>query len=1571
MTKADGEIIIDSEINTDGAEAGATDINKALEKIVKQLESIAKTAQTICNKMGKSFSTASEGIDQTAESAKKTQNAIKETGKEAKQTAKEIEKAFMTVTNDEGKFKLFDDGSIEWIEKNADKYKDTDNEQPRVVELGGAKQYDPEQIQKEIEELSKGTQKEKTLLQQIQEAKAELKKLEADGFGAGDDKYDSAQKRLIGLTAELRSYTETMVYETQKEGYTLDTLEGKIAEVQAKIAKLKSYGLGVEDPEMQTELKNLAELKEKYKQVYTESTKTEAQKQKEAEAAALAAQKEEEAIRKNEAKIAAMNQKLEETRAKEVQAAVEAKRIAEIAQNAEVSDEYIVKLNNELSELQLRMKDLKAAGVTSGYVEYDDTATRISEIKAQLKDYDKSLTVAEENTSIFSNAIDKLKNTASGVKGVFANVVRLIKSTSGKLSKLGGYITGADKKTKSMNVSFNGGLKTILKYGLGIRSLYALFGKLRSAMVTGFQNLAQYSNTTNASISSVMSALTRLKNSLATAFSPILNIVAPVLTKFINMLSTAITYIGMFIAALTGQSSYTKAVGVNEDYAASLGDTADAASDAAEATGDAEKAAKSYLTSLDNINKVDSDTTSNSGSGSGSGNGGNGTSVSDMFETVAIDSTFKDLAEKVKGYMMDILEPIKDAWNTYGESVMNAWKGAIESIIDTVETVGKTFKDVWTDGTGYAFCSNILKIVRLMGSAAKGFSDAFRNAWNDNNKGYKYIKSIFNMFNSILSLINTIGSDLVIVWSKGSGQIIIGTILKIFTNIHETIGKIAFRLEEAWKKNETGQTIIKNIFNIVESILKFVEGITESTKKWADALNFSPLLQSIADLTGSISPLVDEIGRIFQKWWDNIIEPMLKWLIETGIPTVINIVSNLFNFLSEHEGLLETIMTLMVGMFAYKTISPLASGIVGCIQDIASSISGDDESKLVGSLKNASELITGKFANAIETMKTSMSKNGGLISVIKTAATHIGDFATAIAPLVGTAGLIVGAGVAAVYATSKLAEFIEKMQGGNGIGGTFGNTTNNLIHQLQSQGDITSAAAEELFALRESLETADMSEEDMVDATTQLVSKLGEMGVTKDQAVEAFTAMYQSGAITDDMFDILKQSIQDLGTETTNMAENVNLGTKSAEDAYDDLEICVGNLTNQFHLGIDEQGKLTQALLNTVDSGGTAQDAYNNIMQVVEDLGLNTETAAKIIAEAIPEAVTTVANTAETEMAATEQSVTTHITNAQNTITNATGTIASTTATDMASASSSAATELAEISAVAESELANAKGVVSSYTGEIASVTSSNMAQVQSDASTYLSGVSGIAGTEWDNSYKSAYAASEGIKNAVSNGLKEVQNKVEINMGTIRDTFSEYFGYIIANTKKALGSDLKNVLEVNFPNLISMCRNYGKEMGQAVADGISSKSNIIKNTLNNCISKTNGAISNINSALSSVERAFTFSYSYSNPVNNMSGTIRSSLSLGRVGSVPYLASGAVIPPRSEFLAVLGDQKNGTNIETPESLLRKIFREEMGNQNNGGQYKFTAQINRRTLFEEMISEAKLARSQSGKNPFALE
>jgi hypothetical protein len=46
-------------------------------------------------------------------------------------------------------------------------------------------------------------------------------------------------------------------------------------------------------------------------------------------------------------------------------------------------------------------------------------------------------------------------------------------------------------------------------------------------------------------------------------------------------------------------------------------------------------------------------------------------------------------------------------------------------------------------------------------------------------------------------------------------------------------------------------------------------------------------------------------------------------------------------------------------------------------------------------------------------------------------------------------------------------------------------------------------------------------------------------------------------------------------------------------------------------------------------------------------------------------------------------------------------------------------------------------------------------------------------------------------------------------------------------------------------------------------------------------------------------------------------------------SVPHLASGAVIPPNKEFMAVLGDQKSGTNIEAPLDTIKQAVAEVMG------------------------------------------
>ena len=68
------------------------------------------------------------------------------------------------------------------------------------------------------------------------------------------------------------------------------------------------------------------------------------------------------------------------------------------------------------------------------------------------------------------------------------------------------------------------------------------------------------------------------------------------------------------------------------------------------------------------------------------------------------------------------------------------------------------------------------------------------------------------------------------------------------------------------------------------------------------------------------------------------------------------------------------------------------------------------------------------------------------------------------------------------------------------------------------------------------------------------------------------------------------------------------------------------------------------------------------------------------------------------------------------------------------------------------------------------------------------------------------------------------------------------------------------------------------------------------------------------------------------------------------------------------MAVLGDQKHGTNIEAPLDTIKQAVREVVGNGNdNGNVIHNVVQINRRTLFDEFIEEAKLRQSITGKNP----
>ena len=92
-------------------------------------------------------------------------------------------------------------------------------------------------------------------------------------------------------------------------------------------------------------------------------------------------------------------------------------------------------------------------------------------------------------------------------------------------------------------------------------------------------------------------------------------------------------------------------------------------------------------------------------------------------------------------------------------------------------------------------------------------------------------------------------------------------------------------------------------------------------------------------------------------------------------------------------------------------------------------------------------------------------------------------------------------------------------------------------------------------------------------------------------------------------------------------------------------------------------------------------------------------------------------------------------------------------------------------------------------------------------------------------------------------------------------------------------------------------------------------------------------------------------------------------------TAPYVANGAVIPAKAS--AVIAQKQHSTDssnndvlnlLEQLLSVMKSLESDNSGN--NGGDYHFTAQINRRTLFDEFIEEAKLRQMSNGRNPFSL-
>lgn len=411
-----------------------------------------------------------------------------------------------------------------------------------------------------------------------------------------------------------------------------------------------------------------------------------------------------------------------------------------------------------------------------------------------------------------SQSVDSAKTKTGGISSVFSRMGGVVSGLGKRLSGLAQNFTSTTNSANNARFSIGRMVGMSILYS----TVFGMISKVNSGIMTGINNLAQYSSATNASISSMMSALTQLQNSLATAFAPILSVVAPILTAFMNMLSKAITYIGMFIAALTGQKSFTRAKAVQEDYAASLNKTSSGANKAAKATKNnanatkkANKEIQTYLSGLDEIRQYqkekDNDTPSSSTPSAGGGGGGGGytgPSIGDMFEKVPIESSIADIAKKIKDLIKKEdweglgayiasginkgLQKIYDAinWNNVGPKItyfVNAFTRTFNSLVDHIDwdLLGRTI------GAGINTIVNTLNLLiegidwkNLGAKIGIGINGMFNEVdWS--NVGRLFANRINIPFQMLAGAVNTLKWDTI---GKSIGQGLNGAIEQIDVN---------------------------------------------------------------------------------------------------------------------------------------------------------------------------------------------------------------------------------------------------------------------------------------------------------------------------------------------------------------------------------------------------------------------------------------------------------------------------------------------------------------------------------------------------------------------------------------------------------------------------------------------------------------------------------------------------------------------------------------------------------------------------------------------------------------------